>query len=481
MSKPPRPVLAAADDLTEAVNIDISGAIAALVEQRTHSPIVRPSKAADVAALVDASFPEGGEPLPQLVEQITRANDAYPRRNTHPGFFGWVAPSGLPSDPLAFAMVGAINENVGGYWASPLGTTIERILVGWLADLADMPAQSEGLLLSGGSIANMTGIASAVARRLGPDYRQRGLAGSGKAAPVILCSAATHFSVRRAAVLLGIGSDNVVAVATDDEFRMSLPALEKALDEIDSVVCVVANAGTTNTGAIDPMADIAVLCAKHDVWLHVDAALGGGGLMSPQLRPRYDGIDKADSVTMDMHKWFFQALDGSMLLYRDASWARQLFADSDEYLQADRDEAPETYKFFHLAPELSRRFRALPVYLALRHYGIPRLGRNVLHNVECAEYLAALIEAEDELELVVAPQLSILCFRYRPPRHDEAAVDRINSEIRDRIQLEGEYLISPTRVHGRPVLRVCIMNHATRAAQVEGLLESVLRIGRSLA
>ncbi len=481
MSRPPRPVLAEADDLTAAVDIDISGAIEALVEQRTQSPIVRPSKAADVAALVDASFPGGGEPLPQLVEQITRANNAYPRRNTHPGFFGWVAPSGLPSDPLAFAMVGAINENVGGYWSSPLATTIERILVRWLADLAGMPAQSEGLLLSGGSIANMTGIASALARRLGPDYRTRGLAGTGAAAPVILCSSATHFSVRRAAVLLGLGSDSVVAVATDDEFRMSLPALERALEQNASAVCVVANAGTTNTGAIDPMADIAGLCAKHDVWLHVDAALGGGGLMSPQLRPRYAGIDRADSVTMDLHKWFFQALDGSMLLYRDASWARQLFADSDAYLQADRNEAPETYKFYYLAPELSRRFRALPVYLALRHYGIPRLGRNVLHNVECAEYLAALIEAEEELELVVAPQLSILCFRYRPPQRGDAEIDRINTEIRDRIQLEGDYLISPTQVEQRPVLRVCIMNHATRAAHVEGLLASVLRIGRELS
>ncbi len=480
MHRPPRPVLAQADDLTGSVNVDISNAIAALVEQRTKSPILRPSTAADVAALVDASYPEGGEPLPRLVEQITHANNTYPRRNTHPGFFGWVAPSGLPSDPLAFAMVGAMNENVGGYWSSPVGTTIERIVVGWLAELAGLPADSEGLLLSGGSIANMTAIASAVARRLGPDYRKRGL-GLVETAPVIVCSEATHFSVRRAAVMLGIGSDNVVAVETDDKFRISLPALENALEQHASAVCVVANAGTTNTRAIDPLAEIAGLCAKYGVWLHVDAALGGGALMSPQLRPRFDGIELADSVIMDMHKWFFQALDGSMLIYRDARWAREVFADSAQYLQADREDIPETYKFYYLAPELSRRFRALPVYLALRHYGIPRLGRNVLHNVECAEYLAALVEAEEELELVVAPQLSILCFRFMPRHGDAAEIDRINREIRDRIQLEGEYLISPTEVHGRPVLRVCIMNHATRAAQVEGLLDSVLRIGRSLA
>ena len=261
---------------------------------------------------------------------------------------------------------------------------------------------------------------------------------------------------------------------------MSVEALEQALGQHRNVACVVASAGTTNTGAIDPLADIAAVCADHDVWLHVDAALGGGGLMSPQLAPRYRGIESADSLVMDMHKWFFQALDGSLLLYRDPRWARALFADSAQYLQPDADDVAETYKFFYLAPELSRRFRALPVYLAMRHYGIPRLGRNVWHNVECAQYLAALIEAEDELELVVAPQLSIVCFRYRPRRLAADEIDRVNREIRDRIQLEGDFLMSPTEVHARPVLRVCIMNHATRAHHVEALLESVLRIGRSL-
>ena len=298
--------------------------------------------------------------------------------------------------------------------------------------------------------------------------------------PVIVCSAAAHFSVRRAAVMLGIGSGNIIEIETDDAFRMRVDRLQAVLDGNRQVVCVVASAGTTNTGAIDPLAEIAELCAARGIWLHVDAAYGGGGLMSPELRPRYRGIECADSVTMDLHKWFFQALDGSLLLYRDPTWARHLFLDSSDYLALPEDESPEQYMFFHIAPELSRRFRGLPVYLALRHYGMERLGRNALHNVECAEYLAALIEAEDALELVVPPQLSILCFRYRPDDRAADEIDRLNSEIRDRIQLEGDFLMSPTRVRGRPVLRVCVMNHATRAEHVEGLLASVLRIGRAL-
>ncbi len=476
-----RPTLAADDDLNGAVDIDIDAVLAPLYAQRTESPIIRPSTAAEVAAMLATGWPGNGESLPQLVAQVSAAADRYPRRNTHPGFFGWIAPSGLPTDALANAMVSVLNANVGGYWASPVGTTIERCVIGWLAELAGFPPQAEGVLLSGGSLANVSGMAAALTRCFGPEYRVNGIgAYCDPEPPVIVCSAAAHFSVRRAAVLLGIGSGNIVEIETDDAFRMRTDRLREVLDGERRVVCVVASAGTTNTGAIDPLADIAELCAARDTWLHVDAAYGAGGLMSPELKPRYRGIERADSVTMDLHKWFFQALDGSLLLYRDPQWARQLFADSSDYLAPPTDESPEQYMFFHIAPELSRRFRGLPVYLALRHYGMDRLGRNALHNVQCAEYLAGLIEAEDELELVVAPQLSILCFRYRADGLGDDAIDRLNAEIRDRIQLEGDFLMSPTRVRGRPVLRVCIMNHATRAEHVEGLLASVLRIGREL-
>jgi glutamate/tyrosine decarboxylase-like PLP-dependent enzyme len=183
---------------------------------------------------------------------------------------------------------------------------------------------------------------------------------------------------------------------------------------------------------------------------------------------------------MDLHKWFFQSLDGSLLLYRDASWARQLFTESSDYLRASEDSSPEEYMFFHIAPELSRRFRALPFYISMRCYGIEKLGRNALHNVQCAEYLADLIEQQSELELIAAPQLSILCFRFLAAGRSDTEIDRINSAIRDQVQLEGEFLMSPTQVRGRPALRVCIINHATRAEHIDGLLASILRIGRSL-
>jgi len=482
MAQPERPFLASGDDLTREPGLDPGPILAELAAQRYRSPIVRPSTAEQVASRVDLSFPyAGNDDLDRLAGEVIRLFDDFPRRNTHPGFFGWVSTCGLPTDPLSQAMVSAINANVAGYWASPAGTVIERHVIDWLARLAGLPQGAEGVLLSGGSVANMTGIATALAHRYGPDYRRRGIdACAAGEAPAILCSQATHFSVRRAAAMLGVGTDNVIEVETDGDFRLRADRLSTLLETHANVFCVVASAGTTNTGAIDPLENIAELCREHGVWLHVDAAYGGGGLMSDELRPRYRGIGLADSITMDLHKWFYQSLDGSVLLYRDASAPRDLFYDSSDYLVSNPQPSPEEYMFFHLGPELSRRFRALPFYLALRHYGIERLGRNVLHNVKCAEYLAQLIGRHGELELVTGPQLSILCFRYRRPGLCETETDRLNSEIRDRIQQEGDYLMSATRVNGRPVLRVCIANHATRAAHVEGLLESVLRIGREL-
>jgi aromatic-L-amino-acid decarboxylase len=481
LSATSRPHLDPADDLTTAVSVDLNAALSDMHSQRTTAPIIRPSREEDVAALIDQSFPQGGDSLEQLVEQIKGATERYSRRNAHPGFFAWIAPSGLPSDPLAYAVMGLLNENVGGYWASPVGTTIEKTVIRWLADLVDFPQKSQGVFMSGGSMANMCGIASACAKQFGPDFRSQGLAAfSLESRPVILCSRAAHFSIRRAAVMLGIGTDNIVSVDTDDQFRMRVDALEAALGEHDNIICVVASAGTTNTGAIDPLPQIADLCSAQGIWLHVDAAYGAGGLMSEQLKPRYRGIERADSVVMDMHKWFFQSPTGSLLLYRDPRWARQLFSESSDYLRMNEDESPEQFGFFSISPELSRRFRALPFYISMRHYGLDRLGRNALHNVQCAEYLAQRVRDEQDLELITAPQLSILCFRFRPDGLDEDPVDRINTKIRDRIQLEGDYLISPTKVKDRPVLRVCIINHATRAEHVEGLLASILRIGREL-
>lgn len=234
-------------------------------------------------------------------------------------------------------------------------------------------------------------------------------------------------------------------------------------------------------GVIDPLDEIADVCARHDVWLHVDGAYGAAAMFSPELRPLLRGLERANSVSFDLHKWMYVGFDASALLLRDPNAARDVFFTSADYVQIPRDPPPEQHAFFHLGPETSRRMRALPAALALMHYGADRIGRNVLHNVECARWLAAHVEDHPDLELVAPPSLSICCFRYAPAGSAPEIVDRVNAGIRERLGAEGDFFLSSTLVDDRPVLRVCIISPATRAEHVENLVDAVIRIGARLA
>ena len=476
------PTLDTADDLSVPLNIDLDTIIDPIMASRMQSPIVIPSRAEELSALLPRELPHSGLSITQVLTEVQSVTDRYCRRIAHPGFFGFIAPAGLPTDPLAHALVVALNQNVTGYPASPAAASIERTVVNWLSDLVGYPQDADGVMLSGGSMANMTAIGAALINRFGASFRNEGLiAAAGAKQPTIVCSEAVHFSIQRAAALLGIGIDQVVSVEVDDCFRMRPDRLAAALEAQNCPICVVASAGTTTTGAVDPLDEIASICKEAGVWFHVDAAYGGGALLSPELKPLFAGIEHADSVTIDLHKWFYLALDGSVILYRDPSIAKQMFYESSDYVQYPFDGPPEMHMFFHLSPELSRRFRALPLYIALRHYGADRLGRNVLHNYQCAQYMSHLIQEAQELDLVAAPQLSILCFRYVSPELDENTIDGINYRIRETIEYEGDFLMSPTDILSRPVLRVCINNHATRAHHVENLIQRVLELGHRLA
>ncbi len=482
-TKPIAPELPPEFELTKLLDVDISNVIGPLMESRTEDPIVCPSTASMLRKMLPEALPSRGVGIDQVLDQIRPMLANYCRRNTHPGFFGYVASGGLPVDPLSHALVATVNQNVVGYPGSPSAATIERTVTQWLCELAGYPAQAEGVFLGGGSLANLTAMGAALVHQFGPDYRRTGIitAAAGKT-PVIICSSATHFSIQRAAVLLGFGTDNVIAIDTDADHRMRLDLLERVLDEQDCVVCVVASAGTTTTGAIDPIHKIAELCERKQIWFHVDAAYGAGALLSESLRPLFDGIELADSITMDLHKWFFHALDCSVVLYRDPGYARQLFYEKSDYIHFPIDGPPEQHMFFHLGPELSRRFRALPALIAFCHYGAEAMGRNVLHNVECARYLAELIQSHDSLQLVAAPQLSIVNFRYvardlNGAESNAELTDNINHQIQQQIEEEGQFMMSPTQLEGRTMLRTCIVNHGTRHFHIEGLVERILLLG----
>jgi aromatic-L-amino-acid decarboxylase len=482
MNKPDRPAFPSKYALTALPEIDINGIVRELLRNRTNDPIVQTSQAVELAKKLPSELPRKGVDLNQVVEQLNVLLAKYCRRTTHPGFFGYIASCGLPSDPLSYAMVAALNQNVVGYPSSPAAATIERTVVRWLCALSGLPEEADGMLLGGGSSANLTALSVATAHALGSDFRRVGIAkAAGNARPVIVCSTATHFSIQRAAAMLGIGINNVITVDTDADNRMCIDSLAKQLEADHKVLCVVASAGSTTTGAVDPLAEIADLCAKHSTWLHVDAAYGGGALLANQLRPLFRGIEHADSITIDLHKWFFTAIDSSVVLYRDPASARELFYENSDYIQFPVDGPPEQHMFFHLGPELSRRFRALPIMIALCHYGAEAIGQNVYHNVQCAKYLGELIDYHDQLELVAAPQLSIINFRFVAEQKSDKQVDLINQNIRAAVESTGQFLMSETRIGGRPVLRVCIVNHATRAEHMDRLVDLILTLGDKLS
>ncbi len=473
---------------SEAERIDLNELTRQMLALDQHGPIVPSVTASELDAMLPEALPMQGRPLEDALEMLKELAANYGRRNRHPGFFGYVCSPGLPTDIIGNVMATALNQNVTGFSSAPAATTVERRLIRWLTGLAGFPQeQAGGLLLSGGSVANLTGLAAALGSCGGQELRQNGLAAVAGDRPFTLyTSSATHFSIERAAVLLGIGRKHVRSVPVDSEWCMSASALENMIrkDIADGFrpFAVVGSAGSTTTGSVDPLDAIAAICRDHEIWFHVDGAYGGGALFAPELRDQLRGIEYADSLSLDLHKWMFLSFDGSALLLRDPSTAHNVFYTWADYVQIPENPPPESFAFFHYGPETSRRDRALPAMLALLHYGAERLGKNILHNVLCAQYLAERVQEHRSLQLVAKPKLSVCCFRFQPEslRDNPDRVDEINTQIRRQLQEDGEFYLSETKLDGRPVLRVCILNPATEERHLQTLVDRVVEIGNGV-
>jgi len=469
----------------EAGAVSIDAMVEAILSRSTQFPVRQSGNAQQAGSALSADIPQAGVPLQTAVNELLASAGTYYRKNAHPGMFSYVASPGLPTDPLGHALTAALNQNVTGYLSAPGATVVERTLIRWMCKLAGLPQDSDGLVVSGGSFANLSAIATAVYHTLGPVALERGIREGPR--PVILAAETAHFSIERAALMLGLGRAGIETVSIDGSHRMDLDALAQKLKEISDdpqrqACCVVATAGTTAMGVIDPLSEIAGICQRYGVWLHVDAAYGGAALLSDVLRKQLDGIERADSITIDLHKWCYLAFDASILLYREPQFARELYGFEADYVRDEPARTAEGHRFYDLSPEVSRRNRALPAYLAWRHFGLDILGRNVQHNAACVQYLAAMIEVAPDLQLAGKPELSICCFRYTPSslQGDEERIDRMNERIVEALALGGNFLLSPALVDGRPVLRVCLCSHATRAHHMDELLAEIRRIADNL-
>lgn len=427
--------------------------------------------------------PRGPEGLDQAVRDFRRAVLPYPIGNVHPRFWGWVMGSGTPGGLVAQVLAAGMNVNAwGGQHAAPY---VEVQVLDWCKQLLGFPAEASGILVSGGSIANLVGL------QVGRDAMTNGLAGTDglKALPgdlVIYASTETHNSVERAARTLGLGTAGLHQIPVNDRLEIDLDALSQAIAADRAAgrqpFCVVGNAGTVNTGATDDLAALADFCAREQLWFHVDGAFGALAAISPALAPLVRGMERADSVAFDLHKWLYMPYNVGCTLVRDPAHHRRAFSPgAASYLSAlERGAAAGPHNQSHLGPELSREFRALPVWMSLKEHGVDRYVRQIEQNVAQARALGAMVQREPELELLAPVALNVVCFRYRGRGADLDRANAINREILMRVQERGVAVPSSTVLRGVFAIRVANTNHRSRREDFAALVAAVLEEGRRL-
>jgi glutamate/tyrosine decarboxylase-like PLP-dependent enzyme len=387
-------------------------------------------------------------------------------------FFGYVQGSAEPVAALGDFLASILNQNMTAWRSSPAGVTIERTVVRWLAEAVGCRGFS-GTLTGGGSAANLMALAMARESRI--PANDRGLTGSDKA--VLYASEQVHMSVPKAVAMLGIGRENLHYVPCDDAYRMLPAALSRAIEKDKDAgrkpIAVIASAGTVNTGSIDPLSEIAAIARAHDLWLHIDGAYGA--LAALAVPEKLKGLSDADSISLDPHKWLFQPLDCGCLLYRDAELARETFTHTGAYAKQLSSDPIEGFAFFEESMELSRRFRALKLWLSLRYHGLQAFRDAIRMNLEQAQRLAAAVKNNSELELVGPVELSALCFRYLVS--DEASEDarnRFNLALLRKIVTRGRVYLSNAELKRKFCLRACIVNHLTSDEDIDAIIPEVL-------
>ncbi|MGH3716284.1 MAG: pyridoxal phosphate-dependent decarboxylase family protein [Micromonosporaceae bacterium] len=447
-------------------------------------PVAPRTTAAELKQALAEPLPRQGRDFAQLLDIFREVVVPGSRHNGHPRFFGYVSAPGTAVASVADLLASALNANLPAWRSAPAATELEHIAIDWIREALGMPAGAGGLFMSGGSMANFTALAAARHRHCGPSVAADGAAVHPKPLRLYV-SAEAHHSSHKAAALLGIGRANVREVPVDRRFRLDVPALRRMIDEDRAAgadpFCVVASAGTVVTGAVDPLADIAAVAREYGLWMHVDACYGGFARMAPSAAPLFDGIEAADSVALDPHKWLYLPADCGCLIYRDPAAARAAFALDADYTRVIADEPAEAYAFWDYGPDLSRRFRALKVWMTLGHVGADGIAGAIESNLDCARYAAELIEAGDDFELMAPVELSIFCFRYRPPGGASVDLDALNERIMMALQRGGSSYLSNATIHGRFALRGCVLNYRTTRADMEIMLDDVRRAAASLA
>ncbi|HKP52903.1 MAG TPA: aminotransferase class V-fold PLP-dependent enzyme [Chloroflexia bacterium] len=450
-------------------------------------PVFQPVAQALAEQFLGAPLPGEGQSIDAIFDDFARDVAPYPFGNGHPRFYGWVNSPPTPITIFAEALAAAMNPSCAG--GNHAAVYVEHCVLNWFREILRFPPESMGLLVSGGSMANLTALAVARHVKAGIDVRADGLQQIEK--PLVLYMGEEgHGCIRKAAELMGIGSRNIRTISSDEHRRMSVPDLEAAiradLEAGYRPIAVAASAGAVNHGAIDPLDDIADMCERYGLWFHVDGAYGAPAVLTEQYRPQLEALSRADSVALDPHKWFYIPVEVGLVMVRDGAAMRDTFSLVPPYLRTDGSltgvGGPTWFSEYGF--QQTRGFRALKVWMALKHHGTEGYRQSIERDISLAQHLAALVEASSDMQMLAPQSLSIVCFRYAPPelRDDNERLNALNKTLLEKIQLGGQAFISGTVLSGdRFALRACIVNHRATAADMDFLVGLVRSIGEELA
>jgi len=471
-------------DIDEQALDDITRQATQLVADYFKTVADRPVRAENYSgkttAAIDLELPAEGVPLEKLIDDCRTIFDLS-RHNGHPRFFGYVASPSTPIGAYADLIASALNANITCWRSGPAGTELEQLVVRWLGSLINYHPNAKGLLTSGGSMANMIALLVASRRKLGNEAAQTGLWNCGPPL-IVYASEEAHMSIAKAADILGLGRDQVHVVDCDNDQRLCVHSLSREIERDHAKglrpCCVVASAGTVNTGVVDPLNEIAGIADQYHLWFHVDGAYGAPGVLDQRRKHLFRGLERADSVSLDPHKWLYVPVDAGCLLFRDPNPVKATFSTEDaDYIKVHGHSDDEAFAYWDYGVELSRRFRALKVWLTLSYYGVRRIAEAVSNDISLASYMGELVSAADDFELLAPVELSICCFRYVPRGTTASAMsgelDRLNERIMARVQTSGRAYISNATVRGHFALRACITNFRTTKSDIELTLDAI--------
>lgn len=458
--------------------------IAEFLETLAERPVTRGESPALVREALDAgrSMPSGSAGASELLDRAATLLIEHSLFNAHPRFWGYVTSSAAPIGMLGDLLASAMNPNCGAWLLSPMASEIEAQTIRWISELLGYPTDCGGLFVSGGNMANIVGFFAARAAAAGPEMRAKGVGGTRLRA---YCSAETHTWIQKAADLSGLGTDSIRWIPVDAEMRVDVDALRASiredLDAGEKPFLVCGNAGTVGTGAVDPMADLAAVCREFGLWFHVDGAYGALAALAPDSAELFNGMEQADSLAVDPHKWLYAPLEAGCALVRDVSKLRDAFSYHPPYYHF----GVEAINYFDLGPQNSRGFRALKVWLALQQVGREGYAQMIADDVRLSRVMYESVARHSELE-ALTQGLSITTFRYVPAgldRSDSKAAEYLNDlnrEVLTRLQQGGEAYLSNAIVAGKYALRACIVNFRTTMQDVEALPMLVVRIGKQV-